>query len=279
MTESGQSKPQWGASYRLIAAEKWKAKSAAMGRGVTEVLVEYARPKPGMQVLDLACGTGEPGISLASRVGPEGRVTALDLSADLLEIADGRARQRGLTNFSTCQSDAHNLPFPENSFDLVACRFGVMFFTDVRNALAEIHRVLKPGGRCCFVAWGPFEQPYWSSTMGVVHAHVGGTLMSAGGPDMFRFSRPGSLSAELRRAGLEAEEETRTVPWTWPGSAEEVWDYAQSVSTPFRPLLERVSKDKWDAINAEVQAAISKYVDGDSVKFGAVVVLAAGRKS
>jgi len=279
MTESGQSKPQWGASYRLIAAEKWKAKSAAMGRGVTEALVEYARPKPGMQVLDLACGTGEPGISLASRVGPEGRVTALDLSADLLEIADGRARQRGLTNFSTCQSDAHNLPFPENSFDLVACRFGVMFFTDVRNALAEIHRVLKPGGRCCFVAWGPFEQPYWSSTMGVVHAHVGGTLMSAGGPDMFRFSRPGSLSAELRRAGLEAEEETRTVPWTWPGSAEEVWDYAQSVSTPFRPLLERVSKDKWDAINAEVQAAISKYVDGDSVKFGAVVVLAAGRKS
>jgi len=279
MTESGQSKPQWGASYRLIAAEKWKAKSAAMGRGVTEALVEYARPKPGMQVLDLACGTGEPGISLASRVGPEGRVTALDLSADLLEIADGRARQRGLTNFSTCQSDAHNLPFPENSFDLVACRFGVMFFTDVRNALAEIHRVLKPGGRCCFVAWGPFEQPYWSSTMGVVHAHVGGTLMSAGGPDMFRFSRPGSLSAELRRAGLEAEEETRTVPWTWPGSAEEVWDYAQSVSTPFRPLLERVPKDKWPAINTEAQAAISKYVDGDSVKFGAVVVLAAGRKS
>ena len=279
MTESGQSKPQWGASYRLIAAEKWKAKSAAMGRGVTEALVEYARPKPGMQVLDLACGTGEPGISLASRVGPEGRVTALDLSADLLEIADGRARQRGLTNFSTCQSDAHNLPFPENSFDLVACRFGVMFFTDVRNALAEIHRVLKPGGRCCFVAWGPFEQPYWSSTMGVVHAHVGGTLMSAGGPDMFRFSRPGSLSSELRRAGFDAEEETKTLPWTWPGSAEEVWDYAQSVSTPFRPLLERVPKDKWPAINTEALTAIRKYVDGDSVKFGAVVVLAVGRKS
>ncbi len=275
MTES---KSQWGASYRLIAAEKWKAKSAAMGRDVTEALVEYARPQPGWNVLDLASGTGEPGISLAKRVGPEGHVTALDLSADLLEIANERARQRGLTNFSTLQADAHVLPFPENSFDLVTCRFGVMFFADVEKALGEIRRVLKPGGRCCFVAWGPFDQPYWSSTMAIVHAHVGGPLISPGGPDMFRFSKPGSLSAKLGLAGFEAQEEIKTLPWTWPGGVEEVWEYVRSVSTPFRPLLERVPKDKWDAINAEVRAAIGKYVDGDSVKFGAVVVLAAGRK-
>ena len=59
------SKPQWGASYRLIAVEKWKMKSAAMGRAATDALVEYARPQQGMHVLDLASGTGEPGISLA----------------------------------------------------------------------------------------------------------------------------------------------------------------------------------------------------------------------
>ncbi len=68
------SKPQWGASYRLIAAEKWKAKSAAMGQAATDALVQYARPQPGMSVLDLATGTGEPGISLAAIVGPQGRV-------------------------------------------------------------------------------------------------------------------------------------------------------------------------------------------------------------
>jgi len=249
-----------------------------MGRDVTEALVEYARPQPGWNVLDLASGTGEPGISLAKRVGPEGHVTALDLSADLLEIANERARQRGLTNFTTRQADAHDLPFSAASFDLVTCRFGVMFFAEVNKALAEIHRVLKPGGRCCFVAWGPFDQPYWSSTMAIVHAHVGGSLMSPGGPDMFRFSKPGSLSAELRRAGFEEEEETRTVPWTWPGSVEEVWEYVQAVSTPFRPLLERVPKDKWEAINAEAQAAVGKYAKNDSIEFGVIVVLAAGKK-
>src|SRR6266536_2854073 len=91
----------WSSSYRLIAAEKWKAKSAVLGSAVTEALVEYALPQPGMRVLDLACGTGEPGISLARRVGPEGRVTGADLSSELLEIASQRAKGKGLENFST----------------------------------------------------------------------------------------------------------------------------------------------------------------------------------
>src|SRR5215469_11772698 len=111
MTEKPINEPSWGAQYRLVASEKWKAKSAAMGRPVTEALVEFARPTPGMRVLDLASGTGEPAISLAVRIGSTGHVTALDLSAELLEIAAGRARDRGLTNFSIQKADAHSLPF------------------------------------------------------------------------------------------------------------------------------------------------------------------------
>lgn len=105
-------------------------KSAVMGRAATDALVEYARPQQGMLVLDLASGTGEPGISLAGEVGPEGRVVAVDLSAELLEVARERAQQRGLSNFSTQQADAHALPFRDNAFNLATCRFGVMFFAD-----------------------------------------------------------------------------------------------------------------------------------------------------
>lgn len=128
MTSATNSEPAWGNQFRLVAAEKWKAKSSAMGQPVTDALVEYAQPKPGMRVLDLASGTGEPAISLAARVGTEGHVTALDVSAELLEVAAQRAQTRGLTNFATQQADAHNLPFPDNSFDLATSRFGVMFF-------------------------------------------------------------------------------------------------------------------------------------------------------
>ena len=96
---------------------------------------------------------------------------------------------------------------------------------------------------------------------------------------MFRFAEPGSLSAALRQAGFRTvEEETRTLPWTWPGSVEEVWEYAQAVSTPFRPMLERVPAEQWDQVNADVHAAVRQFVDGASVKFGAVVVLAAGSR-
>lgn len=278
-TEPLKAEPGWGESYRLIASEKWKAKSAAMGKAVTETLVEYAQPQPGMRVLDLASGTGEPAISLAKRVGAQGQVTALDLSADLLEIARGRAQERGLQNFFTQQADAHSLPFADNSFDLATCRFGVMFFRDVGLALRELHRVLRAGSRACFLAWGPFDQPYWQSMMGVVHGRVGGPLLQPGGPDPFCFSQPGNLSAVLQSAGFRAaQEETKTVPWTWPGTPDEVWEQARSVSVPFRPMLERVPPDMWPQIHEEVCAAISKYVEGENIAFGASVVLASGSK-
>src|ERR1039457_5275109 len=166
----------WSSSYRLVAAEKWKAKSAAMGGAVTQALVEYACPLPGMKVLDLASGTGEPAISLAERVGPQGSVAAVDQSAELLEIAAERARNKKLANLTTQQADAHTLPFADKNFDLATCRFGVMFFADAKQALTELRRVLKPGARACFAAWGPVEQPYWQSTMKIVQRHVGGRM-------------------------------------------------------------------------------------------------------
>ena len=279
MTSHPESSPDWGNQFRLVASEKWKAKSAAMGQPVTDALVEFARPALGMQVLDLASGTGEPAISLASSVGEHGHVTALDLSADLLEIAAQRARTRGLKNFTTQQADAHSLPFPDNSFDLATSRFGVMFFREPVLALRELRRVLRPGARVCFLAWGSFDQPYWQSMMGVVHRHVGGPLLQPGGPDPFRFAAPGSLSEILRSAGFNpVEEETKTLPWTWLGPVEEVWEQAQAVAVPFRPMLERVPAEKWPAIHADVHAAVRQYSDGEKIAFGASVVLASGKK-
>jgi ubiquinone/menaquinone biosynthesis C-methylase UbiE len=267
----------WGSSFRLVAAEKWKAKSAVLGNAVTEALVEYSCPTPGMRVLDLASGTGEPGISLAQRV-PQGSVMAVDQSSELLDIAAKRARNKNLLNFITQQADAHHLPFADESFDLATCRFGVMFFSDCRRALVELRRVLKPGARTCFVAWGPIEQPYWQSTLKIVHRHVGGTMLEPGGSDPFRFSSAGSLSAVLTASGFhEVEESTRSLPWTWPGNAEEVLEYFCAVAAPFRSMLDRLRVEEWPVIRAEAKAAIERYRVGDEIRFGADVVLASGK--
>jgi SAM-dependent methyltransferase len=279
MTPTQNHQTPWGASYRLIAAEKWKAKSAAMGTPLTEALVEFAEPRTGMKVLDVATGTGEPAISLAQRIGPSGHVSALDLSPDLLAIAEKRAAQRGLTNISFHQADAHELPFSSESFDLATCRFGVMFFADVSRALRELHRVLRPGARACFAAWGPFEQPYWQATMGIVEKQVGPPAIMPGGQDPFRFAESGSLSAKLQEAGFsQRSEENRPVPWNWPGSPEELWDYARSVSVPFRAMLDRVPEERWPEIEAEVLAELRKHADKAGVHFQALVVMASGSK-
>ena len=267
----------WGSSFRLVAAEKWKAKSAVLGSAVTEALVEYSCPTPGIRVLDLASGTGEPGITLAQRV-PQGSVTAVDQSSELLDIAAKRARSKNLLNFITQQADAHQLPFADQSFDLATCRFGVMFFSDAERALAELRRVLTPGARACFAAWGPIEQPYWQTTMKIVHRHVGGAMLESGGSDPFRFSAPGSLSAVLTASGFrEVEESTHHLPWTWPGDAEEAFEYFCAVSAPFRPMLERVPAEEWPAIRAEAKAAIERYRVGNEIRFGADVVLVSGK--
>ena len=279
MTSQPRTEPSWGSQYRLVASEKWKAKSAAMGQPVTDALVEYASPAAGMRVLDVASGTGEPAITLARRVSNTGHVTALDLSSELLEIANQRAQARGLTNFTTRQADAHSLPFPDNSFDLATSRFGVMFFRDPAIAFRELLRVLRPGSRACFLAWGPFEQPYWQSMMGVVHRHIGGYLLDPETPSPFRYAEPGSLSSVLATAGFrDISEHTTTLPWTWPGPPEEIWAQSSAVSVPFRPMLERVPADRWPAIENEIFAEVRRYQNGDKLEFGATVVLASGKK-
>ncbi len=268
----------WSSAYRLVAAEKWKAKSAVLGNAVTEALVEYSQPRPGMRVLDLASGTGEPGITLAERVGLHGSVTAVDQSLELLDVASERARVKKLSNFATRQADAHQLPFADEHFDLATCRFGVMFFIDADRALAELRRVLKSGARACFAAWGPMEQPYWQATVKIVHQHVGGDMLPSGGADPFRYSAAGSLSAVLRAAGFDpVEESTQNLPWTWPGDAAEVFEYVCAVAAPFRPMLERVPTEEWPAIRAQANTAIERYRVGDEIRFGADLVLASGK--
>ena len=250
-----------------------------MGAGVTQAIVQLAAARPGMQVLDLACGTGEPAISLASEVSPQGHVIGVDINSELLEVARGRARQRSLNNIEFRQADAQALPFSPESFDLVTSRFGVMFFDDIARALGEACRVLRSQGRIALLAWGPFEQPYFLSTMAIVRRHVTASTLHPGTLNMFRFSRPGSLMAALKQAGFtRIEERTVTVPWSWPGPPEEVWEYFREITVPFRPLLSSIPPDKAEQVNAEVVAAVRRHYDGKQVNFTADVVLASAEK-
>jgi len=246
---------------------------APLGRHALTALA----PRPGESVLDIGCGGGETALDLARAVAPDGTVVGIDLSAAVLAFAQRPGK--GCERVRFVQADAQVFPFEPASFDAAFSRFGVMFFDDPCGALRELRRVLRPGARACFLSWGPFDQPYWQSMMGVVHRHVGGLLLQPDGPNPFRFGEPGGLSEVFRSAGFsEVEEETRTLPWMWPGPVEELWEYAQSVSVPFRPLLERVPAEKWPHIHSAVHEEVGRFFDGEKVVFGVSVVFASGRK-
>lgn len=103
--------------------------------------------KPGQQVLDVACGTGDLTFMAANQVEEQGHVTGLDLSAQMLDIARHKAKQRGLRNVELVEGNALQLPFEDNRFDAVITGFAMRNVADVDQAVAEMARVTRPGGR------------------------------------------------------------------------------------------------------------------------------------
>jgi SAM-dependent methyltransferase len=261
------------------AWRKWHPQLLVMGQAATEAIVRAAQITPGMQVLDLASGTGEPALSLAEAVGSQGHVTATDLVPEMLMAAEENARERGLANLAFKPADAEALPFPDQTFDAVTCRFGVMFFPNLGQALREIHRVLKPDCRAIFVAYGPLEQnPYFMTTVGVFMKHVQLPPPPPGAPTPFTFAKGGTLSAALRESGFrQVQEEATTIPFGFPGSAAQCWEAISEITAPaFRRFFEALARDQRAQVIQEVLGAIGQYDDGQQVNFTADIVIGTG---
>ena len=265
----------WNAFARVNAAQRWRKSSAAMGRPMTDRIVAAARITPNLRVLDVASGTGEPAISIATVLNGTGHVTGTDISAEPLAIAEQRARERNLTNIEFKVADVHALPFPDNSFDRVTCRLGAMFFSDLPRAISEIHRVLAPGGFASLVAWGPLRQPYFDATIGTVLDLLRGSEVPLGAAKMFRFGPPNTLATALRQAGFRTVEETQEqVPWNWPGTPQDLWLYFQDVTVPFRPLFQSIPERSREEVDRAVVAKLETRYDGELVRFDAHIILA-----
>ena len=177
-------------------------------QALNQPLIEAADIQPGHQVLDLASGPGEPAFTIAELVGPDGGVIATDLVEEMLAGTRRRLEAGDVSNLTAQTADMQSLPFDDASFDRVTCRFGIMFPPDPAQAFAEVLRVLRPGGKCAFMVWGP--RPH-NTMLEILHQAIADEFANESGHDgdaPFRYAAVGSMTALFDAAGFAQSAET-----------------------------------------------------------------------
>lgn len=173
-----------------------------------DLLLRRAALKPGEDVVDIACGSGLVTLPAAAAVmvggsadrnrpARSGRVTATDLSPAMVAEVEGRARSAGLTNVTAVRCGAEDLTL-DCPYDVALCSLGLMYVPDPVRALAEMRRVLRPGGRVAVSVWGERRRCGWAELFGVVDARVASDVC----PLFFALGAPGVLALQLERAGF-----------------------------------------------------------------------------
>ncbi len=150
------------AGDRVAAAwERYRERLFAWSKPLSTWMVDTVDPKPGQTILEVAAGPGETGFLAAERVGSEGRLISTDLNQGMVEAVRRGASARNLNNVEYRVMDAQQMDLPDDSVDGVLSRFGVMLMPRPDQALGEMRRVLRQGGRVAYGVWGPFDRNAW----------------------------------------------------------------------------------------------------------------------
>jgi SAM-dependent methyltransferase len=154
--------------------QRWADRQQAQDivlKPIADALIDRAKPKPGERIIDVGCGSGATSIAFAQKVGPSGHVFGVDVSGPMLARARASASRELPVDFVL--ADATVYPFDPASFDLLASRFGVMFFAEPSRSFANMRKALRPSGRLAFACWRePRENPFFMAPLQAVYKHV-----------------------------------------------------------------------------------------------------------
>lgn len=264
------------------SAKHWAKHSATirtMFAPLTQALIEHAGIHEGQSVLDVAGGPGEPSLTIAGVVGPTGSVTCTDAVPEMVETAQSEARRRGVENiqFQVCSADS--LPFPNESFDAVVSRLGVMFFPDSVAAMREMLRVTKPGGSLAFAVWHMSDlNPFCYLVSRVMDQHVEQPATDPDAPGAFRFAEPGKLASVMTRAGVvDVVERVIKFDIAAPISPLEFWAMRSQTSDTLRIKLSKLPPEEQAEVSREVEQAVREFFPDNQMKFPAQMIVVSGK--
>jgi len=247
---------------------------------VSEALIEDAGVVSGSSVLDVATGTGEPALRMAEVVGPAGEVVGADPAAAAIEAARRMASQRSLTNVRFEVAGADSLPFPDDHFDAVISRFGVMFFPSPVNGIREMLRVLKPGRTMSFAVWHNLDNnPFHYSLARIVNRFSPEPELPPDAPSPFRFATPGKLRSIVEEAGArDVAERLFHFSINAPINAEDFWNLRCDMAEKLRQRLAALPTEAFIDLKKQALDAFQSYARGAGVSFPGEVLIVSGRK-
>lgn len=229
-------------------------------------------------VLDVAAGTGEPGLTAAGLV-PHGEVMLTDLAERMLAVAVENAANRGLDNVQTRRCDAGAMPFDDATFDAVLCRFGYMFFPDIAAAARETVRVARPGARICAAVWSePAKNPWATTIMGAIGRHVAIPAPPAGAPGLFRCASRGFMSDVFADAGLHditEEEVSCDLVLTTP---DQYWAFMTDIAAPVVSGLAMADEATREQIRDEVLEMVDRTPRDGAVRLQSTATVIVGTR-
>ncbi len=245
----------------------------AIATPVSVGLLDVAKLQAGERVLDVACGTGVIARLAAERVGSGGSVTAIDVAPDMISVAKSTAATAG-SHIEWHESDAASLPLADNSIDVVLCQMGLMFMEDRPAALAEMGRVVVPGGRVVVNTPGTIQPAFVAMEQAIVEhisPDLGGFVRA-----VFSMHDPNALATLLRDAGLhEVAATVSTATLELPAPAEFLWQYINL--TPMGPLVAAASEEARLAMERQVVDRWQSFVVNGRTLVTQPMVIASGR--
>ena len=181
----------------------------------------------------------------------------------MLEIAQQKADNRGLGNFSTETADISQLPFDDSTFDAVSCRLGFMFFPDLNLAAKEITRVLKSGGRFATTVWGTPENNFWvAAMMGTIKKNIDLPEPAPDAPGMFRCGNPGFIGSLFREHGLVDSTEKEISGLMRFDSNDEYWELMNDVAAPVVAAFKTADEETKSRVKSQVYDLIDQKAPG-----------------
>ena len=266
---------------RRIQRYGWDKAASAYDAGwrdslalVQSKLIDIADPQPGERILDTACGTGLVTFPLVEVAGRAGQVVATDISQAMIDTLMRAAERRGFSHIKAFRADAENLDRVENdSFDLATCALGFMYFPNPDQAMREMLRVLRPGGRAVVAVWGARKNCGWAEVFPIVDARV----QSAVCPMFFNLGLGRTLAMSMEQAGFELVHDRRLTTELPYESGEAAAD-AAFIGGPVALAYDRFTPQVRGEVRSEYLASIGAFRFGCGYNIPGEFVIASGRK-